>query len=237
MQATLRPTRNRLHTALPALAIVLTVALLGVVAVLGSTATNSYLGTQPDAQAQVADPWPTFVMVFREEIYNWETSKVASSEVYQYVYKGRENWQLELLESTKDPRTVGSRTEYNNTTFTETGVVDGHPLPVRTTKADRPYMATWWLVPVAVERLGKGGDYQRSADTLDGKIWLYKDETLPCNSLSETWTARLCGGGKQSYTQRTEKVMDPEHGIPLEITGKSEDRVTFTIKVVEMTYK
>jgi hypothetical protein len=241
MQATLRPVRNPLQIALSTL----TVALLGVVAIVTFTAVNSNSGTLPSAQsagtnsvqAQVADPWPAFVMDFREEIYDWKTGKSASSEVYRYVYNGRENWQLALLESTKDPRAVGSMTEYNSATFTEAGVADGHPLPVRTTKADRPYMASWWLVPVAAERLGIGSDYQRSAASADGKIGLYKDEIMPCSSLFEVWQARVCGGGKQSFTQRTEKVMDSKHGIPLEITEKIEGKVTSTIQVTELTYK
>jgi hypothetical protein len=242
MQATLRPVRNLPQIALSTLA----VALLGVVAIMTFTAVNSNSGTLSSAQsagtnsvqAQVADPWPAFVMDFREEIYDWETGKVVNSEVYRYVYNSREDWQLALLESTNDPRAVGSRTEYNNATFTEAGVVDGHPLPVRTTKADRPYMASWWLVPVAAERLGiAGSDYQRSVASADGKIGLYKEEMMPCSSLFEAWQARVCGGGKQSFTQRTEKVMDSKHGIPLEITEKIEGKVTSTIKVVELTYK
>ncbi len=236
-----RPARNPLPIALSTLA----VTLLGVVAIMAATAAKSNLGVWSSAQtaatnnapAQVAGPWPAFEMVFREEIYDWEAGKVVSSEVYRYLHNGRENWKLELLESTKDPRAVGSKTEYNNGTFTEAGVVDGHPLPVRTTKADRPYMATWWLVPVAVERLGTGSDYLRSAGAPGDKIGLYKEEVLPCNSISEVWQTRLCGGGKLSYTQRTEKVMDPKYGIPLEITGRTEGKVTATVKVIELTYK
>ncbi|HYP40649.1 MAG TPA: hypothetical protein VEX13_09850 [Chloroflexia bacterium] len=245
MQATLRPVRNRLQIALPALAATLAFALLGVVAMVAATSANSNSGPLSSAQsagtnsvqAQPANPWPAFVMVFREEAYSWETGKVASSDVYKYVYNGREHWQLELLESTRDPRAVGSRTEYNSATFTEAGVVDGHPLPVRTTKADRPYMASWWLVPVAPSRLGVSNGYQQAADAPEGKIRLYKDELLPCSSLLEVWQVRLCGTGKQSYTQRTEKVMDPEHGIPLEITEWTEGKVTATIKIEELTYK
>ncbi|MDQ2808945.1 MAG: hypothetical protein M3Z04_18880 [Chloroflexota bacterium] len=239
-EATLKPVRSTFHSALPALAVVL----VGIVAIVAGVAGNSGAGARPSAQAagtnplpaQSADPWPAFVMVFHDEFYNWETGHVVSAEDYRYTYNGRENWQLELLASNKDLRAVGSRTEYNNATFTEAGRIDGQPLPVHTTKADKPYMATWWLVPVAVEQLEQGGDYQRAAAVSDGKIRLYKDETLPCQSLSAEWQTRLCGKGQQSYRERTEKLLEAKHGIPLEITGKTEGKVTFSTTVKQLTY-
>ncbi len=239
MQATLKPRGSQLQTAMPLLAAVL----LGIVAMIVAIGNNNGIeqsNIQPvssNIKPQSADPWPSFTTIFHEEAYDWESGKVVSSEVYRFVYTNLESWQLELLESTKDSRAVGSKTEYNNHTFTQASMVDGHPLPVQVTNADKPYIATWWLVPVSVERLSNGGDYKRVADTPAGKIQLYKDDTLPCNSLTGIWQTWLCGTGKQFYTQRTEKTMDPEHGIPLEITEKAEGKVISTIKTTELTYK
>lgn len=242
MQAILKTRRNHLQFAMPLLAVVLVgVVVIVMTGAIGkNNATEQLAGTKPAGtgqQAQNADPWPAFNMVFREDAHDWATGKIVSSEVYRYAYTNRESWQLELLESTKDPRAVGSKTEYNNSTFTQASVIDGHPPPLQVTKADKPYMATWWLVPVAVAQLGNGDGYQRAADTPDGKMELYKEVTLPCSSLSDVWRVQLCGAGKQYYTQRIEKLMDPEHGIPLEITEKAGDQVTSTITVTELTYK
>ncbi|MBF6614690.1 MAG: hypothetical protein IVW55_16385 [Chloroflexi bacterium] len=236
----MKPRRNQLQIAMP----LLTAVLLGVVVMTAGAIRSNNPVEQPsvqpgnsNVQPQTADPWPSFTMVFREEAYDWETGNVISSEVYQYAYTNRESWQLELLESSKDPRAVGSKTEYNNSTFTQAGVIDGHPLSVQVTKADKPYMATSWLVPVSIDRLSKNGGYQRAADRPDGRVELYKEEMLPCNSLTGIWQVRLCADGKQSYTQRTEKLMDPEQGIPLEITEKAGGKVTSSVKVTKLTYK
>ncbi|HEX8219678.1 MAG TPA: hypothetical protein VF914_10770 [Chloroflexia bacterium] len=189
----------------------------------------------PADKGQTEDPWPKFSMVFREENYHWETGQVNTFDVWRYTYQGRKNWRLELVESSRDPRAVGSWTSYDGMSYSVGGMVDGSPLPVETQPVDRDVMATWWLVPVSPQRLGLDPKYRRVESNDPSKIHLRQDVQHPCSELSGEWQARLCADGRQSYDRAVEKSLSTDHGIPTEIIERVEDKVTSRIAVTELT--
>jgi hypothetical protein len=224
---------KRLRVIVTALALII---LLGA-AVIATSNRMSPVGSASSLGSQTKDPWPPFVMTYRENDYNWENGQVSTYDVYRYTYTSRSDWKLELVESTRDPRVVGSWTSYDGTSYREAGMIDGAPLPMHVTRPDQYVMATWWLVPVSPERLGMDGKYERVKSEDATRIRLRQDEEFPCSSLSAAWQPRLCLSGQQSYKRSTEKVLTADRGIPVEITESAEGKVTHKISISELTYK
>ncbi len=189
----------------------------------------------PSDKGQTDDPWPKFVMVYREENYDWETGQVSSYDVWRFAYQGRKNWRLELIESSRDPRAVGSWSSFDGTNYSAGGVIDNAPLPVETEQVDRDVMATWWLVPVSPQRLGADGRFRSVPSNDKSKVHLRQDVQHPCSELSGEWQARLCATGDANYDRTVEKSLSAEHGIPTEIAERVEDKVTSRITVTEIT--
>lgn len=211
----------------------LSISLLGLTVL----AVNSQRVTDAGSLApQTTDPWPHFVMVYRDEIYNWDSSHIQTYDVYRYTYQGVNNWRLELIESSRDPRVVGTWSSYDGVTYRSNSFVDGRALPEYVTKPDHQLMATEWLVPVSPEKLSLGGRFQQVARDVQ-KIQLHQNAEHPCSSLSAVWQARLCPPGQKNYQRVTDKFLTSDHAIPDEIVERVGGKITSRILVTSLTYQ
>jgi len=185
---------------------------------------------------QPADPWPQFVMTYKNEVYDWQTGQVTAADTYRYTYQGWKNWQLDLVASTRDPRAVGTWSRYDGTAFTSASVIDGQPLPEQRAPADHLVMATWWLVPVSPAQLGADGRFQRVG--LDGAtIHLQQHAAHSCASLPAQGLTAMCQPGQQTYQSSTDRVLTADRGIPVEITERAESKIVSRIAVTAVSYK
>ncbi len=175
-----------------------------------------------DGRGQVAlgdfQPWPAFSMKYREERHFGGAGYPVTYEVWQFDYVDRNHWRHELLESSYDPRQVGSWSSFDGTTWTQYGAgigfyhVDQIP-PPDVAVADN------WLVPGLASWLPSHKGYQQIESGRPDRLRFIKTDTVTCRG----GPPACPDANRVTYTGIEEWTYTKEHGIPVEMVATQDD--------------
>lgn len=162
------------------------------------------------------EPWPAFSMKYREE-------GRSTYDVWLFDYVDRRHWRAELLESTRDPRSIGSWQSLDGITVTFYSLPESD-YDVTQIPIGNYAKPNEWLDPRGVGRLLSKG-YRQVESGLPDRLRFVRTEI-----------ATSPDGVKHRGTE--EWTFTKEHGIPVEMVATQDDGQVYRhITILSLTFK
>lgn len=178
------------------------------------------------ARAAVVEPWPPFTIVYRVEGHFHGLDQPTIYDVWRVNYADRNHWETELLESSRDPDQVGTRKQFEGSTYREFSPRLGTTFE---SEAVSDFAApNDWLAPGLRNRLVSRG--YRVIET-DNRLKLHKEREVTCRG----GPPACPDPGKTRYLSTSDFILTREHEIPVEVVDKLDDVVLRRIVVLELT--
>lgn len=158
------------------------------------------------------EPWPAFTMVYQEETHPDGFGWPAQTDTYRLDYTDRAHWTQTLLDSTRDPRSVGSTTRIDGGAFQ---LHDMGTQPDVIEKNSGWVAPSDWLVPGQMRWIADQG-FTRAADQpVAGRTLVTHSEPYHRQD-----TSPRCVDPESGGTLTTEIAFSDDAHIPLERTER-----------------
>jgi hypothetical protein len=161
-----------------------------------------------------AEPWPPFVMVYRETSKGLGKNGAVGTALVRLEYTDRHHFRTIVLEEPNSPGAVGSTSTYDGRT-TVNHRPGYSPDQITSWGTGDPTVPAKWLVPGEIEWLVKSGGY-RVTSLGNGMAVASKDQFI---------------GGHQLREERTYREAD---GIPTKFVGTVDGQEVERFEVVDL---
>ncbi len=183
------------------------------------------LGRAPGAQTASIEPWPAFVMVYRDWGATWGPNGTPGYVVSRLTYRSSRDWESEVLEDSVAPDAAGTRGVFRGTTATGFNARFQH-VSSEVYPADALAAPSDWLVPIRIGRLRREANSTVRPTASPDVSELVHTEQLPCQP-------DLVKCASPTRLQVTRILFRNDSEIPLGLTDIIDGQLVREITVTE----
>ena len=224
--------RGKPHVGASVLAMAVITAFLGAVSALPITET-------PQAAA-ATDSWPAMTLVYQVQGKYRGLNAPADTKIWKLSYQNERKWRKELMDSSADPREVGTIYSFEGTTYSVYSSVVKQT--VHTGQyPDAPMSPERWFFP-GLDRALEGIGYTKRAEADGKRVRYVKTETLPCEPDNPGIGRQATGitqpascGLSPTYRSTETIIYRGDLAVPVEVITQLEGETVQHVVVTQLT--
>jgi len=190
-------------------------------------------------QAQPADTWSTFEMIYSESRYGLGFNGDYGTQRIKFTYDDAYHWRVDLLSHSAMPEIVGSWSIYNGTELQSFDPRVGHEMVTDVSQDSSIYLAAEWLRPSYIRFLLLKDNARLLPSSIEGQQVMEISEEIQCSQpveIEEQAGLKPCDSTNKRQTTRQITYLEQED-IPLRIVDTMDGIVVQEIVVEELNFK